>query len=346
MPAAWAQNSWGIGVLKNGAIIFCDPERDTIWRVDPDGRRTAVAASVTCRAVVTGPDGTIYGEATPGDGIASRGVGLWQIDAGAARQWLMPLTATPTVDLWLVRDAMGRQYSWNGTGDGSAQSEIVERDASGAALVVAGGAWGQQDDIERRAAFGNVAGFALAPDGSLVIADSGNIRRMSPLHSVRTEARGVVTDSRLGMTRIPGLWGRELGVATDATGAAVVVDAEAGRIVHIDRAGRAKPIWEPAGFAQRVSGGRWGWRPAGVAVLGRTYYVLDEWIGPALVADIIGSPRISQVDENGRVTRIAAVSNWMVRAAAAALVLIALSAAWVSFRARRQNPKNVGRRLE
>jgi hypothetical protein len=204
----------------------------------------------------------------------------------------------------------------------------VQRDPSGLTLVVAGAARGQRDGIGSNAAFGNVGGLALAPDGSLVVVDSGRIRRVSVLHDVHTEAVGVVTDSHLGLINVPGLWGRELGVATDASGAAVVVDPEAGRIVHVDRSGHVTPIWEPAGFTQRISGGRWGWRPAGVALLGHTYYVLDEWMGPAILADLIGSPRLSQVDDTGRVSRIARVADWNVRLAAGALLIVLASAIW------------------
>lgn len=330
----WAQSSWGIGVLPNGSIFFCDRGRNAVWRISPDGRQTAVLQGVTCRAVVSGPDGSIYGEATPSELTAARGVGLWRIDARGLHQWIMPLTRNPDIGAGLARDEDGRQYGWTGIGVGSPQSEIIQRDPSGAVVVVAGGAWGLRDGAGRAAALGNVAGLALAPDGSVVVADTGNIRRISRLHVVRTEAAGVVTNSHLGLTTIAGLWGRELGVATDASGAAVVVDPEAGRIVHVDRAGHATPIWEPAGVSQRISGGRWGWRPTGVAMLGRTYYVLDEWMGPAIIADLIGSPRLSQVDADGRVTRIAAIADWTVRAAAAALCIVAVSAVWARRRRR------------
>lgn len=331
---AFAQAGWGIGVQRNGAIFFCDRERSTVWRVDADGHRSAIVAGVTCHAVVTGPDGSILGETTPGDVTDTRGIGMWQIDGASAVQWVMPPTLTPARDAWLVRDALGRMYSWTGSGIGSAHSEILRRDVTGTTMVLAGAQWGQRDGIGFSALFGNIGGFALAPDGSIVVADSGNIRRISLLQNVQTEARGVVTDSHVGLLKVPGLWGRELGVAADTTGAAVVVDPAAGRIVRVDRNGHVTPIWEPVGFSQRVSGGRWGWRPAGVAMMGRTYYVLDEWMGPALLADLIGSPRLSQVDGEGRVTRIASVPDWTVRGATGALVVIAVSLMW----SRRRRP--------
>ena len=105
----------------------------------------------------------------------------------------------------------------------------------------------------------------------------------------------------------------------------MVVDPEAGRIIRVDRQGRATPIWEPAGLAQRLTGGRWGWRPAGVAMMGQTYYVVDEWMGPALIGDLVGSPRVSQVDASGTVTRIASVADWIARVAVVALVVVVFS---------------------
>jgi len=326
--AASAQTSWGIGVMPTGVIVFCDPGRNTVWRIAPDGTRTAALTGVTCRAVVSGSDGAIYGEATPSEVNATRGVGIWELRGRDGHTWVLTPTLTPPPGVSLVRNPRGAQFGWDGAGVGSQMSEIVMREPSGATAVVAGGAWGQQDGDGREAAFGNIGGMALAPDGWLVIADSGNIRRVSPMFTVRTEARRVVTDSHLGLIGAQGLWARELGVATDASGAAVIVDPEAGRIVHVARDGRATTMWEPAGVTQRMSGGRWGWRPAGVAMLGRTYYVLDEWMGPALISDLIGSPRLSQVDATGHVTRILSVANWTVRAAVGALLVVLLSVFW------------------
>jgi hypothetical protein len=332
---AMAQTGWGIGVQADGGIFFCDRGRSTVWRIDRTGARTAALTGVNCRAVVTAPDGSVLGETSPSDITATRGVGIWQIQPNGTRQWLLAQTMTPPTDRWLVQDAEQREYAWTGVGTGSPRSEIVSRDPSGLTSVIAGGAWGASDGFGAKAAFGNVTGLALAPDGTLLVADSGNIRRISRLHVVRTEAVGVITDSRLGLLSAAGLWDREQGLATDLHGNAVVVDPEAGRIIHVDRNGVATPIWEPAGLPQRVSDGRWGWRPVGVAMMGRTYYVLDEWMGPALVADLIGSPRLSQVDENGTVTRIAAVGDWTVRAASASLLLVVLSTLVAAARRRR-----------
>lgn len=329
---AYAQNTWGIGVLRSGALVFCDPVRDTVWMLKPTGERQELGTGITCRAVVTNPDG-VYGEAIPNDASSTRGAGIWRVVAtpnGGAFEWILRPTMNPG-PVWLIRDAQGNQYRWTGAGLGSPRSEIERRTPLDIAEVVAGSLWGMSDGVGRQGRLGKVDGFALARDGSMVMADSGNIRRITVDGRVRTEATAVVTNSRVGLLHTMGLWGREIGVAASPTGDTVVVDPAAGRIVNIDRHGRATPIWEPTGFAQRVSRGRWGWRPAGVAMLGSTYYVLDDWMGPAIFADLIGSPRLSQVDQNGHVVRVASVPNWLVRAAVASL-LVALLAWAVSRR--------------
>ncbi|TAK17321.1 MAG: hypothetical protein EPO35_03305 [Acidobacteria bacterium] len=324
VPAA-AQSSWGMGVTRTGSIVFCDRVRSTVWRIDSSGRRTAALEGVSCRAVATGLDGEVVGESTPVDVTTTRGVGVWRLDANGLTEWLMAPTLVPAPGVWIARDATGRAYNWTGVGSGSAQSAIVAQDPSGLHTDIAGGTRGNRDGFGRDAAFDNVTGLAAAPDGSLLVIDNGNIRRVHRTGLVTTEALGVVTDSHIGLINAPGLWAREIGIAADDRGEAVVVDPAAGRVVHIDRAGRAVSLWAPSGWSQRLTGGRWGWRPAGVALLGRTYYVVDEWVGPAVIADIVGSPRVMQVDDAGNVTRIASVPGWTARIGGVLLLLVLLS---------------------
>lgn len=336
---ATAQTSWGIGVLQSGALVFCDQGRETVWLLTPTGQRQELGTGITCRTVVTNPD-AVYGEATPNDVASTRGAGIWRVVAtptGGTLEWTLRPTMTPN-GAWLIHDAQGNQYNWSGAGLGTPRSEIVRRTPFDINEVVAGSRWGAADGIGTQARLGKVNGFALAPDGSIVVADGRNIRRIDVNGYLRTEATGVITDSNIGLLNTTGLWGRELGVAAAPNGDAVIVDPAAGRIINVDRQGRATPIWEPAGFAQRISGGRWGWRPAGVAMLGTSYYALDVWMGPAILADLIGSPRLSQVDQTGHVVRIASVPNWMVRGAVASL-MVALVAWMISRRSARATPR-------
>jgi hypothetical protein len=324
-PPAAAQTSWGLGVTRSGSIVFCDRDRSTVWQVNPDGSRQAALEGVNCHAVATGLDGQVLGEATPMDVTMSLGVGVWHLGEAGQREWLQPPSMMPLPRVWIARDAESRSFLWTGGGAGSQTSEIIREDTAGVRLTIAGGTPGQKDGAGSAAAFGNVTGMAAAPDGSLLVIDDGNIRRISRNGTVVTEARGVVTDSHIGLINIPGLWAREVGIAADDRSEAVVVDPEAGRVVHIDRSGRAVTMWAPAGWSQKLTRGRWGWRPSGVALLGRTYYVVDEWVGPALIGDIVGSPRVTEVDDQGHVTRVASVPGWTARIGGVLLLIVLLS---------------------
>lgn len=322
-PAA-AQTSWGLAVTRGGLLVFCDRERSTVWVVDAAGHRTAAIDGVTCHGLATGLDGEVVGEATPTDVTVNRNVGVWRLtDSG--REWLQPPTLFPVPRAWIARDAESRSFLWSGTGSGSPTSSIIRQDMAGIRVDIAGGNRGQKDGVGTEAAFDNVTGIAAAPDGSLLVIDNGSIRRVLSTGLVQTEAVHVVTDSHIGFVDAPGLWAREIGIAADPQSEAVVVDSAAGRVVHIDRGGHAVTMWAPTGWAQRLTGDRWGWRPSGVALLGRTYYVLDEWIGPALVADMVGSPRVMQVDEQGHVTRIASVPGWTARIGGLLLLVVVAS---------------------
>ncbi len=182
--------------------------------------------------------------------------------------------------------------------------------------IVAGGAWGQRDGLGLEAQFGRVAGMALAPDGTLVVADSGNIRRVAADGRVTTESVGTVTDSEHGVTGRLGLWDRTLGVAADADGSAVVVDWEAGRIARIMRDGTATAIWSS----------RWGWRPTGVALTTNGFYVLEDLALPSMAADLIGSPRVRFVDRSGSARTVVSVSSLMMRGLGALTLVIIFSA--------------------
>src|SRR3989442_954641 len=82
----------------------------------------------------------------------------------------------------------------------------VRREKSGASTVLAGGAWGARDGLGTDAQFGRVAALAVAPDGTVVVIDSGNVRRVTPLGLVTTESVGTVTHSEAGLIGIVGLW--------------------------------------------------------------------------------------------------------------------------------------------
>ncbi len=335
---AFAQSDWGVGVTPNNDVYFCDARRDQVWKLDTLGTLSVAIPNVHCRALVVGPDGAVYGESVDAGSrvdVSSQqfrgsALGIWRMDATGVRTWVEPPTPTPDLAVWVVRDAFGQSFNWAGAIPHSPHSEIVRRTVSNLMVLVAGGLWGQRDGTGDGAQFGRVSGLALAPDGSLVVVDSGNVRRVSQTGLVTTESRGTVSNVPSGLLNTLGLWDHTIGVATDATGAAIVVDDPAHRVVRIDRGGHATEIWRAGGLANRLTGSRWGWRPTGVAVLPSGYYVMEDWPLPEMLADLVGVPRILQIHPDGSSQVVVSVSSWLVRAVVLLMIVIALS--WMAAR--------------
>lgn len=331
---ALAQTSWGVAATAADDLIFCDLRRDRVWRLDREGALSVVLPNTHCRALALASDGFVYGESvSAGTHIdATSGtkrdtaLGVWRLGASGTPHWVQPPTLTPNPSVWLAMDVAGHSYGWNGALPRSSVSQIVRRDAAGLSIAVAGAEWGQQDGVGVGARLGRVSGLAFAPDGTLLVADSGNIRRMSTVWQVRTESVGTISDPAGGVIGQPGLWDRTVGLASDADGSALVVDYPAGRIVRVTRDGRATELWRSRGWANRLTGSRWGWRPTGVAALQSGFYVMEDWAMPALVADLVGAPRILLLKPDGSYERVASVSSWFFRVLALLAILIAGSA--------------------
>ena len=163
--------------------------------------------------------------------------------------------------------------------------------------------------------------------------------------SVEHDAKGAIANAfwtrvwivmpwAFGVLGVPGLWDHVIGVAADATGSAVIVDYPARRILRVDRTGRTQQLWRSEGVGNWLTGGRWGWRPTGVAMLQSSFYVMEDWALPGLVADLVGSPRILLVRPDGSSETVVAVSSLVLRALSALIVVIAFS--WLRPRAQRR----------
>lgn len=331
--SAAAQSSWGVAVTTGRDVVFCDVRRDKVWKLDRSGNLSVLMEDTHCRGLVLGQDGFVYGESVSvGTHVdASTGaardntVGIWRL-GGGSMMWIEPPTTRPDPAIGLAVGPDGHMYGWNGMLPRSSVSQVVRRDPAGLTLPVAGQVWGQRDGLGDQARFGRVAGLALAPDGTLLVADSGNLRRVGPLGQVRTESVGSISDTDAGVSGHLGLWDRTMGVVAATDSSAIVVDYPARRIAQIAPGGRAREIWRSGGWANALTGGRWGWRPTGVALLQSGFYVMEDWAMPPLAADLIGVPRVLVVRADGSTERVVSVFSWFVRAFVALTVVIMLSA--------------------
>ncbi|MDQ3487284.1 MAG: gluconolaconase [Acidobacteriota bacterium] len=108
---------------------------------------------------------------------------------------------------------------------------------------VAGGRPGFEDGPGQTAQFQTVSGLALAPDGSLYVADTGNnaIRRIAPDGLVSTVAGDGVAGYQDGAARQARFNG-PIGVAVDRTGRVLVADTYNDRIRRIELDGTVATI--------------------------------------------------------------------------------------------------------
>lgn len=335
VPWAPAQSNWGVAADKRGMLYFCDIQRDRVWRYDPQGHLDLLLDHNHCHTLVLGYDAFVYGENVGGESRAGGVVGVWRLTPEGERTFLLAPTATPDPATWLVRDSAGNTYAWNGNPQAKGLSRILKRTPQGETLLLAGDSWGFADGLGNQARFGEVAGMAAAPDGTLYVADGGNLRRVSPDGTVKTLARGILSTVAGGLPGIGGLYNHHMGVATDSQGTVYVVDYGRRHILRWDPIGGARTLVESRGVANWLTRGSWGWRPTGVAVASDCIYIMEDWSLPTFAADVIGNPRLRRISPDRHITTVVTVSSLTARAIAA-VVLAVLAIGFLAWRRSRK----------
>jgi hypothetical protein len=273
-----------------------------------------------CHTLVLGYDGNVYGENVGGESRGGGFVGVWRLTPQGERTFLLPLTTNPDPAVWLVRDSAGNSYSWNGNPETKGLSQILKRTSDGTTRILAGTVWGFADGPGEMARLGQVAGMAAKPDGTLYIADDGNLRRVSPDGTVATLERGIVSASVGGLPHLGGLYNHHLGVATDSHNTVYFVDYGRRRILRWDPVSGVHVVAESRGVANWLTRGSWGWRPTGVAAMGDSVWVMEDWGLPTFAADLIGNPRVRKISPDGRSTTLVAIYSQAARAFAATVL--------------------------
>jgi sugar lactone lactonase YvrE len=173
---------------------------------------------------------------------------------------------------------------------------IREIDPAGEVRTVAGGVFGFADGQGEEARFRQPYGLTVAPDGTVLVADTIN-------HRIRAiDPSGVVT------TVAGGEQGHQDGAAADArfnepSDVAVAVD---GTIYVADRANHRIRTISPDGEVRTVAGGEAGAQdgPAGDASFDRPTSIDFDADGTLLIADIINN-RIRALSAAGSVSTVA-----------------------------------------
>jgi hypothetical protein len=302
-----AQSNWAVAADERGGLYFCDIQRDYVWRYE-QGELRLLFSHNHCHTLTLGYDGNLYGEDVGGESREGGVVGVWRLTPEEEKEFLLPLTAKPDPAIWLVRDAVGNSYAWDGHPEVRDVSRIVKTTQQGEVRTLAGGPWGFADGSGPAARFGQVAAMVALPDGTLFVVDEGNLRRVSNDGTVSTVARNIASVIPGGLPGFGGLYNHHMGAAVDTRGGVYVVDYGRRQIVRWDEAGGVRTVFTSGGAANWLSRGSWGLRPTGVAVAGDSIYVMEFWGLPTFAADLIGNPKISRISRDGAQPVVAVAS--------------------------------------
>ena len=234
----------GIAIDRSGNAYVTTCEV-TIRRITPDGTASTLVRNdeVTLNAPVllTGPQGVAMG---PDDA-------LYVADGGLIRR----VTLDGQVSVFGTGGGAGIAVDANGTVYTASGSILSATDATGNTQVIAPMPWGGSvDGPVAQAQFNRITGLALAPNGTLYLADAGN-------WCLRTLTNGMVSTlagEALFNTAIDGQgaqagFGFPFGIAIGGDGAVYVADNDAGAIRRVAADGRVSTIAGAIGFASTSS---------------------------------------------------------------------------------------------
>jgi sugar lactone lactonase YvrE len=183
--------------------------------------------------------------------------------------------------------------------DAGEQNRIQKIAPGGSITSIAGGVEGYAEGVEGQAQFNSPSGLALAPDGTLIVADTGNnrIRRIR----IHGETSTVAGDGRAGYADGPAnqaQFNGPIGVAVDAHGNIYVADSYNDRIRLITPDGRVSTVAGKGtpGYADGDRSNALFDTPCGIAVAGDNSLI---------VADT-GNDRLRRISPDGNVTSLPA----------------------------------------
>ena len=222
-------------------MYFSDLER--IWSVAPDGRLALVREHrrIHTHALALTRGGDLLGEDSeydPADGRYRESI--WRISREGRFSYVYGPTKSLGRGVGLMRDARGCTYHSDQTGPGG--RPLVHRKCPGrAAERLVGSA--VDDRLFRPVLVNDVAGVALAPDGSFYFRQGTVLRKRSPDGRVTVLAGGLSPEN--------------FGIALDPRGNVYVAEFARRRVLRITPAGRrdavfsSAPPWHPTGVAFR-----------------------------------------------------------------------------------------------
>jgi sugar lactone lactonase YvrE len=309
----------GLCIDSSGNLYLTDTGSDTIRRISPTAAVTTVAGSPNLEGSA---DGTGAAARFSGPGalaIDSSGV-LYVADSANATIRRISSSATVTTlagtsapqGLWADGPARSARFfcPWGVVLDASGNAYLTDQlnhvirkvSASGTVTTVAGtpGIEGSQDGPAASATFSQPEGLALASNGDLYVADSGNhvIRRISASGTVTTVAGLAGSTGSTDGAGAAARFNAPAGLAFDASGRLFVADSLNATIRIVDSSFSVSTFTGQPGTAGFRDG------PSTAALLSMPQGIAFDREGNLLVADG-GNSAIRRVSSSGWVTTLA-----------------------------------------
>jgi RHS repeat-associated protein len=290
--AAYLDSPRGLAVAPDGSVYIGDVQNYRIRKVSPDGLITTVvhfSFSYGPSVVALGPDGSLYFDDTPYHTYIRR--------------------LSPDGSITTVADIMsyGKHLEVNSDGSlyvtGSYYEAVRRINPDGTVINAAGtGVRGYSGDLgpATAAQLSMPFGFAVAPDGGLYIADSGNsrIRKVAPPLPGASDSDIVIASEDGSQVHIFNYAGRHLRTLDALTGAALYQ-------FGYDGAGRLASITDGDGNVTRVERDAGGHLTAIVAPFGqRTALSLNADGYLASVTDPAGQTTLLSYNGDGLLTTL------------------------------------------
>jgi hypothetical protein len=294
-----AHPAWGIVVDRNNQIYFSDLE--TIWKIDAQGKPSVFRAGVSGRHIhelTIDEGGNLYGADYTYESETQRYINaIWKMTpAGGFTYILAPTNSLPGgVSIW--RDRNGNTYSVEQNNHLKRETLLLRRTPNGNASVLAGSSYGHMDGRGSQAKFSSIVGMAFGPDGSLYLADSSSVRKVTMDGTVTTLAGDLDVRSP-AQNPVEGViaWGSLMGLSVNAQGDVYVVDYRNRRVLKVSSSGTVSTVAQ----AEQP------WTPTGVAATGHgDLYILEFRFTPPST----NTPRVRKLSSDGRITVLATVGE-------------------------------------
>ena len=232
---AWAHPGWGIVQDSRGNVYFTDTRQ--VWRVSPDGKVAVAVPNVHTHELWIDADDNLYGEHLSYNASAPQ---PWK-----HRVWRRRPNGSVT-DVIRTRDGFLSNYSF--VRDRAGNMYWAER---GGVTVIKRRSVNGSISTHAAADFQSVERMTATEDGTLLLMDAGNLRRVSPTGVVTT-----IVTALSGLGRPAAEVGRpnyHMGLWTDREGRVYVAAAAEGLVLTVERgrqvrvAARSTAPWAPSG---------------------------------------------------------------------------------------------------